>query len=185
MEDLHTITSYQCDFIKSIGEHLGNPEFVFVCLDKTRKENFNLFRIYTGHTNALLYWLCEQRQFRDVYWLTYTLCEKQELFNEFETLLTRMGDTRKMELRDGRGKLKLRDDADLSWSFQFIKFDEYDKNMRGFGRTNALIIVDTPKPLITDLFWLPHIANGSKFLWLWPLSLTENDSLIAKSCAFL
>lgn len=157
--ELPLLSTGQCTLVDSVSEQLANPDVIHLMLQQGKH--------YAGKTSALLYWLCEQRQFRNVCWLTMVARQCKEHFDDFTALLVKLGDTRTREVCDTRGRLVLRDANDFRWSFRFHSGRE--NLLRGLGNTGGLLIVDCVLHGISDPFWYSYVDGNWKFIWMWPV----------------
>ena len=160
----------QLRLVNHFTEHLSEPRIIHLIIERPLNISRRGDRIGVNH--ALLYWLCKQRQFHNVCWFSLTGSESRHFFDEFESMMKKTEDKRVMESREEGVKLKLRDDENCRWSFQFKESGKL-RNPRGMGTTDILWIINSPNTTINDMSWLNEFQTETKFIWLWSVTREE------------
>ncbi len=149
------LSARQQKILNSIQTALSDPDIEIVDL----QVNDTPPHLNWGATYAMTYWLCTQREFHSIVWLTTTQSQCKELAMGLERMRNQCDDTRVMERYDQRGRIDLRDANDEKWRFRF----ETNNQLRGIGSGVDLCIIDCAQP---ECEWLLMLAGGTKLLWL-------------------
>ena len=177
MEQAPLLSNSQRINFENLSKQLADPNVVFVV-----KAKLPGFTMPTGTTRTLLYYLCDQRMFGTIYWLTTTETQVKLLVGDFEELLLRFGDKRQLIKKSPR-HVTLREEDGSEYSIKFISGGL--KFMRGLSAIDALIIIDRTEPAMNDPFWLPYIANNTRFVCKWGVPEEEMHEEMLKVTRFI